>query len=249
MASLSELIQYAQAKQKPNVLADVAEHFIAGAGQGYDAGQKAQAKHYEQILQSAQAAKALEEARQMKSQNDLWDSYTTNAKMNGQIPLTAGEALNGKVVTQASLGDQAPPVSSMARLASLFQPTGTDMTAKEMTVNLPGKMGSIKYATPGVPKPAGKGKSYKPDNPLAADREDRIVWDKASARALQMAQAENPLATFADAKKYLPTAFQTLGKDPNDYIKPDSPLAAPPENNDPWGLLKGTAPAAAPVGQ
>lgn len=43
MASLSELVQYAQAQQPQNTLADVATHFLEGANSGYEAG-KAQAR-------------------------------------------------------------------------------------------------------------------------------------------------------------------------------------------------------------
>lgn len=242
MASLSELVNYAQAKQPRNGLAEIAGHFLIGADQGYEAGKKAQLDRYDQILKSAQALKAAEEARGQKMQNDLWDSYVNSAKAQGTIPLTAGETMNGKTVTQNLLGDQPAPVTGMARIASLFSPPD-GMTASKMSIKLPGKMGQIDYATPGAAKPKAGPRAFKPDNPLNQEREDRIVWDKATARALQMAQAENPLATFEDAKKYLPTAFQTLGKDPKDYLK-DSPLAQPPAaNNDPWGLLKGTAPA------
>lgn len=38
MASLSEMLQYAQAQQPPNPLADITSHFIEGASSGYDAG-------------------------------------------------------------------------------------------------------------------------------------------------------------------------------------------------------------------
>lgn len=244
MASLSELVDYARAKQPRNGLAEMASHFLVGADAGYDAGQKAKNEKYEQILKSAQALKANEEARGLKIQNDVYQSFMNQAKMTGQMPLTAGETLNGKTTIQNDMGDPTAPVTGIARLAKMFAPDG--MVAKSTNIKLPGKMGSVSYSTPGVPK-STTSRSLRPDNPLNQEREDRIVWDKATARALKMAQNENPMATFEDSKKYLPTAFESLGKDPADYLK-DSPLVAPPVNNDPWGLLK-SASAAGAAGQ
>lgn len=237
MASLSELIDYAHAKQPRNGLAEVAAHFIEGASQGYDSGLKARADSYDHILKSAQAIKAQEEARTLKIQNDMWQSFLQDQKLHENLPMTAGEDMTGRIVTQKDMGTPPPPVTGMAKIATMFTPP-EGMTPNKMVVKLPGQMGGITYSTPGAEKPS-KPRSYKPDNPLNKEKEDRIVWEKATNRALEMAQAENPLATFEDAKKYLPTAFRSLGKDPKDYIKAE-PMAPPPANNDPWGLLGNT---------
>lgn len=241
MASLSELVDYAKAKQPRNGLAEVAAHFIEGASQGYDSGLKAKMDKYDQILKAAQAMKAQEEANLLKVQNEALQSLLNTGKATGSIPLTAGEDINGRVVTQKNMGeDSSTPPNSMARLATLFQPPA-GMQPKSMTIKLPGKMGGISYATPKTETP-GKPRTPRQPDPLAIEKEDRIVWDKATKRALEMAQNENPLATFEDSKKYLRTAFQTLGKDPDKYLK-NSPLLAPPPavaaaTSDPWGLLK-----------
>lgn len=241
MASLSELVDYAKAKQPRNGLAEVAAHFISGASSGYDAGQKAKLEKYDQILKSAQAIKAQEEARTLKIQNDLWDSYINGAKATGDIPLTAGENLNGKTVLQRSMGEQPAPTSDLAKLASMFSPTDTGMKPTSMSVKLPGKLGSVNYSTPGSAKTPGK-RTFKPDNPLNAEREVRIIWDKGTKRALDIYQQENPMGTMNDPgyKKYLPTAFSSLGpageKAYADYLK-KNPQPVVPENQDPWGLL------------
>lgn len=50
MASLGELLQYAQAQQQPNTLAGVATHFLEGANQGYEAGRSRALKDQENPL-------------------------------------------------------------------------------------------------------------------------------------------------------------------------------------------------------
>lgn len=234
--SLSSMIEYARAKQPRNGLAEVANHFIQGASQGYEAGKKAKLAQYEQILKAAETAKNQEEARKLKMQNDFIQASIDEAKGQGQMPLTAGENMNGRVTIGNTIGGPTKPTgnSTMAKIAAMFTPDGFEPTSYNVTLPTGGTM-KLESKT--------RDKSGKTPDPYAASREaraaekeDRSIRDKAHKDALAMTQGEDPLA-IQPAKKYLRIAYENQGVKPEKYMKPED--LSMPENPDPWGLRGG----------
>jgi hypothetical protein len=229
MASLSEMIEYAKAKQPRNGLAEMAGHFIQGASSGYDAGKKAKLDAIESILKTAQAQEAIQKARELKTKNDLWQSVMDQGKAQGDIPLTAGEMMNGRVVMGKNIGEKANATRSattLSRLAEIF--TTNDPNKTSITkINLPGGLGTVT---------TGPKRTFKPSesSSTATAREDRILHEKVLKMALQMTQSEDPMAPVPNPK-YLRLAYTHYGKNPDDYI-PKKPLELPTDN-DPWALF------------
>lgn len=235
MASPSELIDVARARQRPNGLAEVAKHFLVGASSGYEAGIKAKNDQVEQLLKTQQALEAEQKARSLKIQNDLWDGFMSDAKLQGKMPPTAGEIMTGREVALKNLGVDSTPkgTTSMAKISALFGGSN-DGNDSEVTLNLPGNVGHVKI-----------GKTKK-ENPLPAAVEDRVTREKAFEIALKMTQAVDPMAAEPNGA-HLRMAYEYLGKDPDKYI-PKTKLTPPPAAGDPWALFGSTTPAAAGAG-
>lgn len=225
MASLSELVDYAKAKQPRNGLAEIAAHFIQGASSGYDAGREAQLKKVDQILKTAQAEEAQQKTLELKIRNEMWTGLMDQAKGQGDMPLTAGEMMNGRVVTSKNIGVDANTSKSTFDLPKLFQrfmPKGQD---SQVTAHMKTPFGELVVG----PKP-----KVTESSKTATDREDRLLRESAFKSALAMTQAEDPLAATPNPK-YLRLAYENLGKNPDDYI-PRKKLTVP-AHNDPFGLL------------
>lgn len=225
--SLSEMVEYAKAKQPRNGLADVAEQFLVGASHGYEAGQKAKLAQYDQILKVAQANKAEQEARQQKMDNDYWEGEINKAKGLGVMPLTAGESMNGRVTMSKTLGEpESEGNSLLSKLAARFTPRGQKL--KSVSMKLP--FGAT-MTTEDIN--GSKEDQYAANRDARGDRAeeraiDKLVYDD----ALLATQGEDMMAT-EPSEKYLGMAARKHGQSPVKYI---SRMTKPPVNPDPWGL-------------
>lgn len=223
MASTTELLQYAQAKQRKNGLAEIAGHFIKGASAGYEAGRKSKLDHLDEILKTAQADEAQQKSRELKIQNDFWMGAIDEAKGAGRMPMTAGEEINGRVATSNQIGQNAnasPGSFDLAKIADRFFPKNGNYQTT-MTMKTP--FGTIT-------------RGPKPRTPESSDtankREKRILKEKIYKQALAATQAEDMMATEPNAK-YLGQAARYYGEDPAEYMPKNTGA------DDPFGLLGG----------
>lgn len=109
--SLSEMVEYAKAKQPRNALADVAEQFLTGASHGYDAGVKAKQQKFENEL------KLIDAKDKMLSieQKQLANKYLTGIlKAEGILPLDDREEEIARTVAGQTLGSGAIKTTNTA---------------------------------------------------------------------------------------------------------------------------------------
>lgn len=118
MASLSELVDYAKAKQQRNGLAEIAGHFLEGASGGYDAG-KAQARKDQEDPLIADPVTG--EKKRLSVVSKLLDVHDKLASIQGQEianayikSRTGSTDLNNRQGTLAKMADNANAVKNGA---------------------------------------------------------------------------------------------------------------------------------------
>lgn len=125
MASLSEMIQYAQAKQEPDTLAQLAAVALQGAGVGFESYQQAKEKkakreqqEFDKALKIIDAQEKLRSIENLKLKN-TYDSWRLKAA--GVLPLDENEEMIARQVAGTTLGAGKKPKTDNTVAGKAFE--------------------------------------------------------------------------------------------------------------------------------
>jgi hypothetical protein len=215
MPSLSELYQIGQAESPSTGV----QSFLTGFQGGMDKAESAKSKQFDTYLKLSQIQEHIAKTQKDQLLGRILKGTVNTMIGQGLLPYSEDEETNARNVANGILGtgNKTAGVDGMTvntprgKMATMIQDGNlSKFGLQSMDVNA-GPV-HLKY---GKDKPPKKPKEF---DPLAPQKEDRILREKALSLATKMAEQEDPLAGPDLIEKYLRKAYEYYGKDPDKYI-------------------------------